>query len=153
MTTNDLATAVIEAWAATPPPARDNIAPHPCEECDDIRDYLDGRDPTTFDTEALLGCIWDLPLLSAEAKRYYLPAWLLDSIRNPQGSDATDALIYALDSDHRWDPAGGYTEAQRATVVRYLEAMVEQVDDSTSFFWPFLQRALERWAAWPKPAE
>ena len=153
MTTPDLAVAVIEAFAGAPRPAPDNIAPHPCDECAAIEKYLEGRDPFGFDEEALLGCIWDMPLLSAEAKRFYLPVWLLASLRDPRGSDATDALVYALDSDHRWDPEGGYTEAQRAVHVRYLEAMIEYLDDDTGFFWPFLQRALERWAGWPRPTE
>lgn len=153
MTALDLATAVIEAFSSAPRPAAAEIAPHAfCEECADVAAYLEGRDPLAFDNEALLGCIWDLPLLSAEAKRYYLPAWLLASISDPQGADATDALVYALDSDHRWEPDGGYTEAQRAVIVRYLESLIEQLDDETGFFWPFLQRALERWANWPRPA-
>lgn len=151
----DLAAAVQDAWREVPPPgpAPDAITPHPCEECDAVRDYLVGRDPMAFDEQALLGCMWDLPLLSADAKRYFLPAWLLASIRDPRGSDATDALVYALDSDHRWDPEGGYSEAQRAVIGRYLEAMIEPLEDGTGFFWPFLQRALHRWADWPLPAE
>lgn len=153
-TTPDLATAVIAAWRDVPRPPREAIAPHEyCDECDAVASYLDGRDAFTFDDDALLGCIWDLPLLSAEAKRYFLPAWLLASIRDPQGSDATDALVYALDGDHRWEPEGGYSEAQRAVLVRYLESLIEPLDDGTGFFWPFLQRALERWASWPQPTE
>lgn len=153
MTTPDLATAVIEAFAEAPRPAADNIAPHAfCKECTGVTNYLQGRDPFTFDDEMLRGCVWDLPLLSADAKRFYLPAWLLASIRDPRGTDATDALVHALDGDHRWDPAGGYTDAQRAVLVRYLEAMVEYLVDGTGSFWPFLQRALERWAGWPRPS-
>jgi hypothetical protein len=153
MTTPDLADAVIEAFAGVPRPAPGNIAPHPCEECVAIEEYLDGRNPFGLDEEALLGCIWDMPLLSAEAKRFHLPVWLLASVRGSAGSDATDALVFALDSDRRWDPEGGYTEAQRAVLVRYLEAMLENLDDETGFFWPFLQRALERWAGWLRPTE
>ncbi|MFN8638173.1 MAG: hypothetical protein U0360_01660 [Dehalococcoidia bacterium] len=95
------------------------------------------------------GCVWDLPLLSAEAKRYFLPAWLLASIRDPRGSDATDALVFALDGDHRWDPEGGFSEVQPRRHRRYLESMIEPLDDSSGFFWPFLQRALHRWAVAP----
>ena len=144
VTAPDLATAVHEAFAGASRPAAPEIAPHPfCEECAGVTAHLEGRDPFGFDAAALRGCIWDMPLLSAEAKRFYLPAWLLASIRDPQGSDATDALVYALDSDHRWEPEGGYSEAQRAVIVRYLESMIEYLDDETGFFWPFLQRALE----------
>ena len=83
----DLATVVIEAFTVAPRPAADNIAPHAfCGECDAVTKYLEGRDPCAFDAEALLGCIWDMPLLSAEAKRFYLPAWLLASM-NPSRRD------------------------------------------------------------------
>ncbi|MSP21642.1 MAG: hypothetical protein EXR66_01230 [Dehalococcoidia bacterium] len=151
MTSPDLAVAVIEAFSSAPRPAADNIAPHACDECVAVASYLECRDPFGFDGEALRGCVWDLPLLSAEGKRFYLPAWLLASIRDPRGTDATDALVYALDGDHRWEPEGGYSEALRAVIVRYLESMIEYLDDETGFLWPFLQRPLERWADWPQP--
>ena len=137
-----LALEVIAAFEAVPPPARDDIAPHPCDECDDLATALDGIAPTDV-LNAAPSAVWDLPLLSAEAKRYYLPGWLLPAIADPQ-HDAVDALLFALDSDHRWDPAGGYTEAQRAVLTRTLEAMVEHVSDFDSHA---LLRALERWSA------
>ena len=73
MTMPDLADAVIAAFADVPRPPPNNIAPHPCDECASMEQYLEGRDPFAFDQEALLGCIWDMPLLSAEAKLFYLP--------------------------------------------------------------------------------
>ncbi|MEZ4504203.1 MAG: DUF6714 family protein [Dehalococcoidia bacterium] len=139
-----IAEAVRTAWADTPPP--EVIAPHLCDECQDITEALQGRPPDTV-LEAVPGAVWDLPLLSDEAKRYYLPGWLLPSLEDPR-SDATGALLFALDSDHRWEPEGGYTEAQRTTIARYLEAMIDHVDEYESHE---LQRALERWAGWPTP--
>ena len=137
-----IAGAVRAAWADTPPP--ELIAPHRCDECQALTEALQGRPPETI-LEAVPSAVWDLPLLGDEARRYYLPGWLLPSLADPM-HDATSALLFAFDSDHRWAPEGGYTEAQRDVIARYLEAMIDHVSEYES---PGLDRALERWAGWP----
>lgn len=141
-----IAEAVRAAWAGTPPP--EVITPHLCEECEDLAEALQDCPPETI-LEAVPWVVWGLPLLGDEAKRYYLPGWLLPALHDPRG-DAASALLFALASDHRWDPAGGYTEAQHNVIARYLEAII---DHTAEYEWPELQHALERWAGWPRPED
>jgi hypothetical protein len=107
----DLRTQVLAAFAVVPKPPATDIAPHRCPECDEL---VEGLSP--FSAEAVPDSVfskhaWDLPLLSDDAKQYYLPAWLLRAI--PKDSwDASDALAKALIADHRWSPKLPYTEKQ-----------------------------------------
>jgi hypothetical protein len=72
---------------------------------------------------------WALPLLSDDAKQFYLPAWIVRSIDEPQ-SDYTQALLFALDSDHRWFPSTPYTTRQWRALEAYLDYLEAHVDAS-----------------------
>ena len=72
--------------------------------------------------------VWDLPLLSDEGKHYYLPCWLLDALQD-EASSATDAVIYALDTDHRWSPQPPYSEEQWLAIDGWLAHIATQVDE------------------------
>ncbi len=125
-----------------PPPALDAIVTHVCDECWELRDRLGGRPWHELDADTRNAVRWDLPLLSDDAKQHYLPIWLLGAVEEPR-SDFTEALLFALDSDHRWEPRGGYSAAQQRVIARVLEALidhVEQADESQ------LTGALDRWA-------
>ena len=120
MSVDELMHQIELAFADVPQPDTGDIAPHRCAECDDLRDdfVVHGRDGITNDL--LRKHVWDLALLSDEAKQYYLPVWLLASLKDPE-SDATDSLLTALDSEHRWSPARGYTRKQQRVINAWLE--------------------------------
>jgi hypothetical protein len=109
-------------------PKREDIAPHVCLECDELETALDPYTSENLPDYVFAKHCWDLPLLSDEAKQYYLPAWILRSIETPQ-SDSTQALLYALESDHRWRPATPYTERQWRLLTAYLEFLGQRVDE------------------------
>ena len=100
---------ILAAFANVPRPAV--IAPHACPECDDLAQALAPHAPSSLPDTVFARHVWDLPLLSDEAKQYYLPAWLLRASA-PDGGSACDALVFALESDHRWSPEPPYTEDQ-----------------------------------------
>ncbi|MQA00816.1 MAG: hypothetical protein GEU80_16090 [Dehalococcoidia bacterium] len=141
-----LAQAVQDAFAGVPRPSADAIVSHVCDECWDLRDLLDGRTVEEVDDQVMFGAIWTLVPLSAEAKYYYLPAWLLRAVDDPR-SDASSDLLFGLDSDHRWDPPGGYTPAQRAATVGYLRLMMDHADGTRSTRWIAPSAAGSRGAA------
>lgn len=129
---------ILKAFEADAPPSRDQITPHRCEECDELASDLEGLQPSEVPRERLIYHRWDLPLLSTEAKRYYLPVWMVASIEEPD-SDFTDALIMNLDSDHRND---GYSQLQKAVIVDYLRYIRDrggELDECA------LHRAEDRW--------
>ena len=138
MDSQGLKSRVIEAFRKVDAPRRDQIAPHPCAECDELTEDLSGREPLDIPLDRLGYHRWDLPLLSASAKRYFLPAWIFRSIDDPT-SDFTDALIMNLDSDHRQD---GYTDGQKAVILNYLSyisARGDEIDQTV------IDRAKGRW--------
>jgi hypothetical protein len=108
------------AFKAVSKPKEAEIAPHECLECDELRVALFPYEWSNVPTEVLDKHRWDMPLLSDEAKQYYLPAWLMRSIEEPE-SDYTDALLFALAADHRWQPVTPYTERQWRLLATYLE--------------------------------
>jgi hypothetical protein len=111
-------------------PSAEQIAPHVCLECDELRNNLHRYGPENLPPELLDRHCWDLPLLSDDAKQYYLPAWIARSIDDPQ-SDHTQALLFALDSDHRWVPTTPYTERQWRVLEAYLDYLAANADPFT----------------------
>ncbi|MCU0806121.1 MAG: hypothetical protein MUF79_13715 [Burkholderiales bacterium] len=124
-----LRTEVIAAFRQAPRPALDEITPHACDECDELRDALHPHEPASVPDAVLDRHRWDLPLLSDESKQYYLPAWLLRSIDAPR-SDYTEALLFALDSDHRWSPKTPYTARQWRVLGSYLAYIESDADEA-----------------------
>ena len=82
---NQLKTKILMAFECIPRPDHDQIAPHQCDEYDRLADDLVAKHPVSDLPEDLLDIhCWDLPLFSAEAKRYLLPAWMIRSIEDVQ---------------------------------------------------------------------
>lgn len=113
------------ANVSAPTSCRD-IAPHLCDECDELARDLIGKRPSSLDGATLSYHCWDLPLLSASAKRYYLPAWIERSL-DDLDSDYTQALLFDFESDHRHE---GFDDAQRAAISIYLDYVAAHGDDS-----------------------
>lgn len=119
---------VLAAFKNVAKPSREEIAPHQCLECDELRVALEPYESTNIPHEVLDTCRWDMPLLSDDAKQYFLPAWLIRSIDEPR-SDYTGALLFALDSDHRWSPRVPYTARQWRVLLKYLDFMASNIDE------------------------
>jgi hypothetical protein len=134
---------VLDAFAGLPPVPPDRIVAHHCDECVALRDARAGQ-PQPLDDATAEAVRWGLPLLSDEGKQYFLPAWLLRSIADVH-TDFTDSLLFALDGDHRWQPPGAYSAAQREAIRAYLAYLLHRVDELGTLE-PQLARAIERWA-------
>lgn len=130
METSAVTLLIQEAFAAVARPAIEDIAPHRCEECDELRDELAPFEVGNIPPSVLRKHVWDLPLLSDSAKHYYLPAWLNAGLAEDDW-DFKDAVFQALKSDHRWEPQEGYTTAQWQAVLAWLDC-VRQSDDQVT---------------------
>jgi hypothetical protein len=122
---------ISEAFADVERPRRSLIAPHDCLECDEIRRDFDGQSWRTLDENVLRRHASSaLSLFSAEAKRYFLPAWLIRAISDPESVYA-ETLTFAADSDHRWEPTEPYTRAQWEVIksaLCYIERCVHEFE-------------------------
>lgn len=108
----------IEAvFAAAPYPGDDNIAPHDGSECASIRNALKGtdwRDWLDVPVPELRRHVV-LPMLSPEAVRFFLPAFLIAVIREPGSAQwILEQFLYALNPKD---------EARRRATMAFLEIM------------------------------
>lgn len=125
---------VRNAFGAVPRPAPDEIAPHRCLECDALRDALAPFTAEDVPPQVLREHVFDLPLLSANAKHYYLPAWVYASL-SEDSWNYVDALLANIDSNERFDPPGGYTDEQWEAILewlQYLEVNEEEVTQDSA---------------------
>ena len=118
---------VVAAFKNVVKPGVDQIAPHQCLECDELRCALHPYESVNVPDSVMDKHRGDLPLLSDESKHYYLPAWVLRSIDAPD-SYYTDALIFALDSDHCWEPSPDYSKRQWRVLLAYLDHIRVRAD-------------------------
>ncbi len=127
---------VLDAFSAIERPERPSLVVHSCCECHALAEDLARHSAASLPAEVLQKHVWNLPLLSDEAKQYFLPAWICSSIDDPC-SDATDALLMEFRSDHRWSPATAYTEAQWGAIGNWLDLLAQSCD-------PYSREDLER---------
>ena len=119
MTADDVVREVLEAFAAVSRPDRAALISHQCCECEELATDLSPWVAAEVPDEVLAKHVWDLPLLSDEGKHYYLQAWLLHGLR-AGGESAIDAVVFALDADHRWSPEPPYTPDEWLAMDRWL---------------------------------
>jgi hypothetical protein len=125
---------ILAAFAAVPRPAREEIVPHFCSECVELADDLAPHTATEIPDGTFQKHVRDMPLLSADAKHYYFPAWLIRGLDDggPWLSDAASAVLYALlDLEHRWDTAQKYSREQWLVFqdwLSYVESIGDDID-------------------------
>lgn len=109
-----------DAFARAPRPHENEIAPHDCYECCDIRKTLAPHTFAAVPDEVLDGLGSAIPLLSGAALRYYLPAYLLRSTRDPPYGQLDSVMDYlaAADVDERYLE---FSKAERAAVSDFIE--------------------------------
>jgi hypothetical protein len=95
------------------------IAPHDCIECDKLRKQLSNITWRDVPAEFVAEHDADLPLLSKEAYKAFLPAWLLAGIRDPDGPNAA-MLMVNLGND---PDTGSFTKQQASVIVEAAEFM------------------------------
>jgi hypothetical protein len=108
------------AFASVPRPAVEDIAPHRCDECDELRDAFAPYAAEELPIEVLNRHVFDLPLLSSMAKHYYLRAWLYAAL-DKESWNYVDAATTNIDSNERFDPPGGYSNTQWEAILAWLD--------------------------------
>lgn len=116
------------------------IVSHRCHECDrverDFRDVVWKEVPASvveyhFDS---------LPLFTPRAFRYFLPAYIMASLTDPE-SNVPEFLFYSLEaSGIELVRVREFTETQRSVVVAYLETYCCDHPEKS------LHKAVKRWS-------
>lgn len=130
------------AFADLPMLADDNIICHECEVCFRLHENLRGRTPAEIPDAWIEENFSRLPLLTDDAKRFFLPAFFRVAALKPD-SDVAVYVLYSLADDFRMQPSGGYSALQKQAVrdyLTYIEPRVEEYDreyfDKASTLWP-----------------
>jgi hypothetical protein len=127
------------------------LAPHACEECNDLAKALL---PYSFDAvphTVIQGNFDGLPLLSAAGFHYYLPAWLLDGLEVPGSSALAWAIVHLTPSAKDLEGTPGYfdqrfaqldSSQRQALGLFFADVIAYQLFDGSA---GELDRARQRW--------
>ena len=107
------------AFADVPPPKDDNIICHECDECFRLYESLRGHTAGEISDAWIEENFDKLPLLTDDAKRFFLPAFLRVAALKPD-SLVAQFVLYSLADDFRMQPSGGYSARQKQAVRDYL---------------------------------
>jgi hypothetical protein len=122
---------VIDAFSSIPKPS--TIAIHDCEECEDLRLTFKDQDWKQLDPNVLAANAWDLPLLSPEAFRYFLPGWIiavLDEWGDPWLSHVFIPTLYGLaasGADQEWlRERYVFSKNQKLAMIEFLKLVLQE---------------------------
>lgn len=133
------------AFASITKPMLSEVISHDCRECYELRDDLSEYSVIEIPDSVMVKHCWDLPLLSDEGKQYFLPAWMLRSIDDPE-ADCAESLLTEFSNDHRWNPITPYSAQQRNSIeklLRYLDGRINPM------YQVELKKALRKWVNAP----
>jgi hypothetical protein len=86
---------VASAFAEATRPSGHDLAPHECDECEQIRGVLGSYHFNSLPNDVLDWFADSLPLLGPKGLNYYLPAYMFRALSNPDWG-RVDLLIYHL---------------------------------------------------------
>lgn len=128
------------AFADVPYPGDGNIAPHECGECAGMRKALQGTHWRDWVEKPVMEVRRqaELPLLSAEALRFFLPAFLMAVLRDPDGAQwIFEQFLYALDPEETKRPKRMLeflkllSEEQRAALLSFIDWAAAEIPEYT----------------------
>lgn len=120
---------IYQAFPKSAPPAADNIALHPCDECEETRAAFENRNWWELSFELIKKMYDKLPLLTPEAFHYFFPGYLLRALEDfVTHSSINEFLVYSWEIDERADYFESYKDRlalfsppQMEVVKKYLQ--------------------------------
>ncbi len=95
-----------QAFALVPYPSSERLTTHRCLECDEIDQYFRGTTWPSHSVEELRLHAAALSLFTPEAFRYFLPAFMLATLQDPDRADVIpDSIAFHLAAGSNSDPA------------------------------------------------
>lgn len=124
---NELIAEIESAWSGATPPASDNIS-MPTYDDEGTSDYFRGKTWRGHTAAQLRSLDFSLTILTPEAFAYFLPAYMIADIQDPEASDINaQYLLFNLSSGQSSDPNRTVTilsllsSVQRKAVTLYFE--------------------------------
>ena len=118
------------AFAGTPAPTGAIVATLSDDE--DVSDYFRGRSWRGHAVKDLRYHSVALSYFTPQAFRYFLPAFMLASIEDPEGADIIpQGIVYHLatpDDPHQWERISQFTVAELEAIAAFLWSLSEVCD-------------------------
>jgi len=132
-----------------PAPPSDKIIRHDCGECNELRDDLSKYGRLEVPPQVVTYHFADLPLLSPQARRYYLPSFLLHAIET-ENLGIIESLIFHLYTEDFDDVAGQrycltFTKEERSVTCAFLDYVSSVYNDNWSKDDEYLTQASKTW--------
>ena len=142
---------ILKTFPKIPPPGFDEITDHRCDECNDVRDVFFGIKWWEADDDFIGDNFGNHPLFTHKSYHYYLPAFLIQSLRRFKTyNDVVRFVIYSLSPSDRIDKTAFmkdrksfFSEEQRDVIVSYLEIVLG--DEEMKVHHSDAKKALQYW--------
>jgi hypothetical protein len=134
-------TQIIEAFAPAERPSKKHIATHECEECGELRETFADLEWNSIPAEIIDSNFGQLPLFSARAYHYFLPAYILRCLDEFDSSNMVcEFTIYSLSpslstqEDRKWfsERQRQFTETQRGAITAFLK-LIKATEEFVDF--------------------
>lgn len=142
---NELIARIRRAWAGMTPPAAGAIS-MPTYDDEGVSTYFAGKSWEGHDARALRRLDFATSVFTEEAFAYYLPAYLIAAIEDPDTLDVvTDFILYSLAGKERGPAVIARLDAAQRSVLReYLQLVRHRegdvMDEHIAAIEPFLDR-------------
>jgi hypothetical protein len=117
LTVTTIAEEIRSAFPVGPPPGQP-ITGHRCDECDEVEDLMGGRTWVDVADDFPTYCHDAFPLLSREAKTYYLPAYMCFDLTT---SGWTAGISLSSAFKHGEFAPEQFDNRQRSAIARWIE--------------------------------
>lgn len=149
---DEIEKAICEAFANVHRPQKSDVAPHDCPECANVRKLLSPHEFADVPDKTIDYLSNSLQLLGPKGLHYYLPAYLLRALRDPN-CPCIDLLLYHLaPSDADIEKYGPYwpdrlplfSPSQRRAVISFVDWLA--TTEIKNHYPEELERARNVWA-------
>jgi hypothetical protein len=141
---------ILAVFPKVAPSSKESLTTHRCRECDGVRDDFGGVRWWSAGQDVIEKNVDTVPLLSAEAFHYYLPAYLLRSLKTfDRDSPVLEYTIYSLSptktsADDPWyrEKLNLFTPEQVSAVADFLECVL--ADEGLYDYYADAERGLRK---------
>lgn len=143
---------ILDVFPKTPPPAFKEITSHRCSECNGVRDDFYKVEWWNADDDLIDDNFGKLPLFTAKSYHYYLPAFLLFSLKNFKPyNDVLQFVIYSLFPSERIDNMdfmkkrkSFFSKEQIQVITNFLDLVLK--DEDVKIHHSDAEKALTFWS-------
>lgn len=131
MTSTEVILAIESAWQGVPYPGDDKIFTPDSYDDEDIINYFSGTTWRGHDAASLRAHSSAFTFFTPEAFHYWLPAFMVAAMQNPQAADVVvDRIAWSVSGEYAAQRWPLFSPAQRQAVAAYFRFQIENFPES-----------------------